>query len=339
MTEDNKTNNSVLSEKEKKSSEEQINKENMIFREKIKSYFIIGLIVFFCLNILSVFFIWIYAESVARKENIATYNRFIEHFNESLREQMKEEILKENAKQHYIPDDYVSISQHAYREGRASVVEIASEGTAGSAGGTRRTTGVILNEQGYILTNAHAVIRNFPTITYPVDEETFDIYDSITCTVYQKGEYDLEVIAFDVYSDLALMKIDNPPDGLKPVTFGDSDYVSIGEDAAVLGNPWGLGISVISGTIANNKSYVVPASEPEITVDMLQLNIALIEGNSGAPVLNFYAEMIGLVSFQISKGGIASIGFAVSVNEIKAYIDKINDEQGLDIQYKLSENI
>ena len=67
----------------------------------------------------------------------------------------------------------------------------------------------------------------------------------------------------------------------------------------------------------------------------------MIEGDSGAPVLNFYAEMIGLVSFQISKGDgeSASIGFAVSVNEIKAYIDKINDEQGLDIQYKLSENI
>lgn len=188
-----------------------------------------------------------------------------------------------------------------------SVVEINIKGVAttyGLFGGTYETaaagSGVIISEDGYIVTNNHVV-------------EDGTEYKVVT---YDGTEYTAELVGADEKSDIAVLRID--ADGLTPAVIGDSDNVRTGDKAVVIGNPLGT----LGGTVTDG---IISAVNREITINnesmyLLQTNATINSGNSGGGLFDGQGNLIGIVNAKesgtTSSGTtIEGLGFAIPVNE------------------------
>ena len=193
-----------------------------------------------------------------------------------------------------------------------SVVEITTESvTTGSfsrqyiqqgAG-----SGVIISEDGYIITNYHVI----------------EGASHITVTLRDQTEY-TEVKVIGTYSDgdIALLKI-TPKETLTAATFGDSDKISIGDYAVVIGNPLGqLGGSVTDG--------IISALDREVTIDnetmnLLQTNAEISPGNSGGGLFNGNGELIGIVNAKSVSTEAEGIGFAIPINDVQDVLSDLKE--------------
>lgn len=180
--------------------------------------------------------------------------------------------------------------------------------TVGSVYGTTNYsgTGIIMSEDGYIITNNH-VIKNA---------------DVITITLMDGTNYEAKLVGGDARSDLAVVKIDAK--GLTPAEFGDSDALRVGELAVAIGNPLGLELmgTVTDGIIsAINRDVVVE----ERTMTLIQTNAAINAGNSGGPLINKYGQVIGINTLKMQDyyTNVEGLGFAIPTNTAKDIIDEL----------------
>ncbi len=158
-------------------------------------------------------------------------------------------------------------------------------------------SGFIINEQGYILTNAH-VVHNATDIRVVLSEG--------------RREYPAKIVGVDRLTDSALIRIE--PDHLLTVLpLGDSDRLRIGEMVLAIGNPLGLRHSVTSGIVSATER-ISPGLNEKL-VDFIQTDSAINPGSSGGPLVNLYGEVVGVNTAMISKA--QSIGFAIPINTIK----------------------
>ena len=158
-------------------------------------------------------------------------------------------------------------------------------------------SGFLVNQEGYILTNAH-VISNAVDIRVVLFE--------------QKKEYSARIIGIARLTDTALIKIE--PDFLPQVLpFGDSDALQIGEVVLAMGNPLGFQHSVTSGLISA-KERVSPRAHNRM-VNFLQTDSAINPGSSGGPLVNLYGEVVGINTAIIQQAQL--IGFAIPINTVK----------------------
>ena len=187
-----------------------------------------------------------------------------------------------------------------------TVVEIQTENTVtnyGLFGGTYTSkaagSGVIISDDGYIITNNHVVEGS----------------QKITVKTYDGSEYQAELIGTDAKSDIAVIKIDAT--SLYPAEIGDSDTLQVGDTAIVIGNPLGtLGGTVTNGIIsATNRDLVINNQ----SMTLLQTNAAINSGNSGGGMFDENGKLIGIVnakdSGMTSNGTvIEGLGFAIPIN-------------------------
>lgn len=166
-----------------------------------------------------------------------------------------------------------------------------------SAGGGYGT-GIVLTEDGYILTCAHVIDgENASVIVETVDGTAFD------------GQ----IVALDRQTDVGIVKI--PALGMKPAVFGDSAQVIVGETAIALGNPLGRQFS------ASLTCGILSARERTVTVDnyvmtLLQFDAAVSPGNSGGPLLNSLGQVIGMVNAKVDDEKVEGIGFAIPIDQV-----------------------
>ncbi len=155
-------------------------------------------------------------------------------------------------------------------------------------------SGVIISEDGYIITNAH-VISGASQIKVRTSDKT---------------EYEAELIGSDSKSDIAVLKIEAT--GLTPAVVGNSDNLVVGEFTLAVGNPMGtLGGTVTNGIIsALNRDITVQGQ----TMNLLQTNAAVSPGNSGGGLFNEKGELIGIVNAKSAEEGAEGLGFAIPVN-------------------------
>lgn len=174
-------------------------------------------------------------------------------------------------------------------------------------------SGVIIDKEGYVLTNEH-VIRDA---------------DKITVTLPDGREFEGQVTGSDVYSDLAVVKIESKGD-LPFARLGDSDKVQIGHWAIAIGNPFAFAVknpepTVTVGVIsALNRS--LPRTDRRVREysDLIQTDASINPGNSGGPLVNIYGEIIGInVAIFTLSGGSEGIGFAVPINTAKKIMDDL----------------
>ena len=158
-------------------------------------------------------------------------------------------------------------------------------------------SGFIINEDGYVLTNAH-VIHNATDIRVVL--------------AGAQREYPAKIIGSDRMTDTALLKIE-PDHYLTALPLGSSDNLKIGEMVLAIGNPLGLQHSVTSGIISA-KGRIAPELNDQL-VDFLQTDSAINPGSSGGPLLNLNGAVVGINTAVISEA--QSIGFAIPIDTVK----------------------
>ncbi len=167
-------------------------------------------------------------------------------------------------------------------------------------------SGVILSEDGYILTNNHVISSADSSSFYQVSDAK-----SIKVKIYgDDTEYDAKIIGADSQTDLAVLKIDKT--GLTPAELGDSSSVQIGEFVLAIGNPYELDYSVTAGIIsALNREMTVENT----TYNVIQADCAINSGNSGGALVNSKGEVIGITTLKLAGDGIEGVSFAIPVND------------------------
>ena len=185
-----------------------------------------------------------------------------------------------------------------------------TQGTAEAQG-----SGVIISDNGYILTNNHVVNSSSTSSFYELGEAS-----RITVTLYNdETEYEAEIVGTDEQTDLAVIKIDK--EGLTAAELGDSDTVQVGEFCMAIGNPLGLGSTVTDGIVSAVDREVTDSDGNTYTA--IQTNAAINSGNSGGALVNSQGQVIGINTLKISGEDVEGVGFAIPINSTKDITDQL----------------
>ncbi|MDA7915632.1 trypsin-like peptidase domain-containing protein [Verrucomicrobia bacterium] len=167
-------------------------------------------------------------------------------------------------------------------------------------------SGVIIDEEGYVITNDHVVRRA----------------SRIWVKLMDGREYEADVVASTSRSDIALLKIKNEDNVVfKAAEFADDDDLLLGETVIALGNPFGLGGSVSKGILSSKNRRPTEQDETLDIADWLQTDAAINPGNSGGPLINLEGKVIGIDVAVYSAG--QGIGFAVPIKQVSQSISHI----------------
>jgi len=168
-------------------------------------------------------------------------------------------------------------------------------------------SGFIWSNDGYVITNAHVVEGASSIIVGLSDQSTFDA----------------EVVGVAPDKDLAVLKIDAPPEQLHPLPIGDSDNLQVGRKVLAIGNPFGLDYTLTTGIISALGREIRAPSGRTIR-GVIQTDAAINPGNSGGPLLDSSGRLIGVNTAIIGPGGgSAGIGFAVPVNTVRKVVPEL----------------
>ncbi|MEY9990769.1 putative serine protease PepD [Streptomyces sp. V4I8] len=193
-----------------------------------------------------------------------------------------------------------------------SVVQIQARNDLGS--------GVVYDGQGHIVTNAHVV----------GDERTFRV-----TTANSEDELTARLVSSYPDQDLAVVKLERVPDGLKAATFGDSSKVEVGQIVLAMGSPLGLSSSVTQGIVSATGRTVTEGGGNGGTgatiVNMVQTSAAINPGNSGGALVNLDGKVIGIPTLAATDPGLGDsaapgIGFAIPVSTVKSIADQIVED-------------
>lgn len=196
----------------------------------------------------------------------------------------------------------------------ASVVSIQST----ISGGVAKGSGAIVDTKGYIVTNNHVISGA----------------SAIQVTLANGDIYSATVVGTDSTTDLAVIKLDNPPSDLTAVSFADSDKLAVGEGVMAIGNPLGYENTATTGIVSavNRPVSVTDDNNNEVVTNAVQIDAAINPGNSGGPTFNAAGEVIGInssiatassSSSSSDSSGSIGIGFAIPSNVVKTISEEI----------------
>ena len=187
-----------------------------------------------------------------------------------------------------------------YENVKDSVVMIRVFSSSGGSLGS----GFVYDERGHVVTNQHVVRAG-------------DVYR----VVFRDGStYAATLVGSDVDSDLAVLRIVNPPTTLKPLKLGDSKALKIGEVVIAIGNPFGLEGTLTVGVVSQ-KDRLLPTGRGYSIPGVIQTDAAINPGNSGGPLLNMQGEVVG-VNTAIEPAGVG-IGYAVPSSIVARVVPKL----------------
>ena len=173
-------------------------------------------------------------------------------------------------------------------------------------------SGVIVDKNGYILTNHHVI----------------EGADDITVIASDGQEFTAHILGYDYFSDLALLQVDTDTT-LPQIQWGDSDSLLVGEWVVAIGNPFGLSIGNAQPTVT---AGIVSATQRSLIVnnlyheDLIQTDASINQGNSGGGLVNIYGELIGINTFiRSTSGGSQGVGFAIPVNKARKVVQQLRE--------------
>ena len=195
-----------------------------------------------------------------------------------------------------------------------SIFGISQSGQAESEG-----TGIIVSNNGYVITNRHVVPSGTTSVSLTMSNG--------------KTLNDVSVVGETSQSDsldIAVLKINNPPVNLQPALLGNSNNISVGDSVVAIGNALGeFQNTVTSGIISGRGRSIQAGSEgsvfsadTETLQDMIQTDAAINSGNSGGPLINSNGEVIG-INTAVASNGAQNIGFSIPINDVKGIIKAV----------------
>lgn len=226
-----------------------------------------------------------------------------QHFDDRINELEEDVDGVDNVRVVHVNESEGEYLSELYKDVQQSVVSVRGYGNQNPQG-----SGFIYSEDGYIVTNDHVVDEAEEVqVRFPEDETV-----------------DAEVVGTDVYSDLAVLKVDKT--GLKPLQLGDIDEVEVGHQAIAIGNPFGLPGTMTAG-IVSQKGRTLPVEGGFSIPNVIQTDAAVNPGNSGGPLINSQGEVIGVnTAIETQTGTFSGVGFAVPVNAVKRNVPDIIGE-------------
>lgn len=157
-------------------------------------------------------------------------------------------------------------------------------------------SGVIVDANGTILTNNHVI----------------EDASEVKVTLADGRRFDAKILGADPESDIGVLKLEDPPDDLEPLPFGDSDKLRLGSTVLAIGNPFGVGQTVTMGIVSTIGRANVGIVDYE---NFIQTDAAINPGNSGGALINNRGELVGINTAILSRsGGYQGIGFAIPSN-------------------------
>ena len=180
------------------------------------------------------------------------------------------------------------------------LIQVQKTGTDGKAEDALGS-GVVIDDQGDILTALHVV----------------DQVSAIEITFADGSKSTGKVTTRQPQNDIAVLRADTPPAMIIPATLGNPGALNVGDEAYVVGNPFGLYGSMTAGVISGFHRTFQPAGSTTKLQDLIQIDAAVNPGNSGGPLLNRYGQVVGIVTGLVnptSQDVFIGIGFAVPIN-------------------------
>ncbi len=210
-----------------------------------------------------------------------------------------------------------------YREASPGVVTIRS--IFGSSAGAAEGSGFVLNSDGEIVTNAHVVTDESSGKRRPAKEVFVEFPDRNVVVA--------EILGFDPFADVALLRVD--PDGfpLHPLELGDDRDLLVGQPVAAIGSPFGEQQSLSSGIVSATDRSVRSLTQFQIE-GAIQTDASINPGNSGGPLLDAAGRVIGInQQIETNSGANDGVGFAVPVSAIKRSVAELEEDGSVEYAY------
>ncbi len=213
--------------------------------------------------------------------------------------------LHDIPKENTVTTDGKLSATEIYKKVSPSVVGVVQYQYSYSLEAAGSGSGIIISDDGYIVTNAHVI----------------EGAEAVKVVLYNEEEYEAEVIGSDIQTDIAVLKID--AENLVEVELGDSSQLEIGETVYALGNPGGLSLqsSFTDGMISGLDRVINVESSYYMSV--IQTSAAINPGNSGGALINEYGQVVGITSAKIISTDYEGIGFAIPTETAKPLIEDI----------------
>lgn len=177
-------------------------------------------------------------------------------------------------------------------------------------------SGIIISQDGYIVTNTHILDASTYTISGKEDIKA----DSYTVVTHDEVKYNARIVGRDKKTDIAVVKID--ASGLPCAETGNSEETVIGERVAAIGNPEGLTGSITEG-IVSGLDRKIKTDTTGFEMSCIQTDAAVSPGNSGGALVNIYGQIIGITSSKYSNLNSEGLGFAIAINDAKPIIEEL----------------
>lgn len=188
---------------------------------------------------------------------------------------------------------------------------------------TATGSGIIISEDGYILTNNHVVDSSSSSSSYSYYDlsEATSVKVKLNSDIYGSDSvFDAKIVGKDSQTDLAVLKIEKS--GLTAAEFADSDQAVVGEFVMAVGSPLGLDTTVTTGIISAVNREVESDGNKFVCI---QTDAAINSGNSGGALVNSDGKVIGINTLKVSGSGVEGIGFAIPINSTLDIIDELID--------------
>jgi 2-alkenal reductase len=208
----------------------------------------------------------------------------------------------------------------ARASGVVTIIALFGSQAQNGSGNAAQGSGFVVSEQGYILTNSHVIT----TAGEGAPGETPEAAGSVLVEFRDGDRIPARIIGWDVYDDVGLLKVDPKEHVLRPIPFGDSSQVIVGEPVAVIGSPFGNESTLLVGVVSATERSIDSLTSTYKLVDAIQTDALINRGNSGGPMFDARGRVIGInAQIRSESGNAEGVGFAVPINSAKRSMEQL----------------
>jgi S1-C subfamily serine protease len=200
----------------------------------------------------------------------------------------------------------------------------------GGGGGEGQGSGFVISDDGEIMTNAHVV-----TDAATTGRQTAPLHEArqIFVQFADQNQVEAEIVGFDPFADVALLKVDTEGLDLHPLTLGSEKDVAVGEPVAAIGSPFGQNQSLSVGVVSATDRSIQSLTDFQID-GALQTDASINPGNSGGPLLDAEGHVIGIdQQINSTSGGNEGVGFAVPIDLAERAVEELRDHGEVSYAY------